>query len=193
MPWAEPGDVTVLLARAREGDAGAATRLLPLVYDQLRALAASYMRRERPDHTLQPTALVHEAFLKLVGVGGAAAARDRTHFLALAARAMRQILVDHVRARRCEKRGGGLDRVTLEDTLGVTGSDGSRLDLLDLDRALDRLAELDERQSRMVELRFFAGLDGAEVAAALGLSERTVRADWRMARAWLKRELRGGG
>ena len=185
------GEVTLLLARAREGDASATARLLPLVYDHLRALAASYMRGERPEHSLQPTELVHEVFLKLAG-GAAHNAQDRGHFFALAARAMRQVLVDHARAKQSAKRGGKRQRVTLEDSLGLADEATiAPLDLLDLDRALERLALLDPRQSQVVELRFFSGLGVGEVAAALGVSRRTVEADWTMAKAWLKRELRG--
>lgn len=179
------GAVTVLLGAARDGDRRALDRLLPLVYDDLRAVAEREMRREAAGHTLQPTALVHEAFLRLNGAAGSAS--DRAHFLAIAARAMRQVLVDHARRRSAAKRGGGLAPATLTDGIG----DGplNAEEILALDRALETL---DPRQRQVVECRFFAGMEETEIATALGLSERTVRRDWAKARAWLYRELYPG-
>lgn len=177
-----PGDVTRLLRAAREGDDDAINELLPLVYDQLRALARRQMRRERSDHTLDATALVHEAYLKMAG--GSFDAGDRGHFLAIAARAMRQVLVDHARTRDAAKRGGGWSRTTLADGHRAVGFDPD--ELIELDRALD---ELEPRQRKVVELRFFAGMEEREVAAVLGVTDRTVRRDWVKARAWLYRSL----
>ena len=177
--------VAALLAAARGGDPGALDRLLPVVYSDLRAVAEREMRRESPGHTLQPTALVHEAYLRLGGAAGSAA--DRTHFLAIAARAMRQVLVDHARRRGAAKRGGGAPPVTLTD--GIGGGPCDAEEILALDRALEAL---DPRQRQVVECRFFAGMEESEIASALGLSERTVRRDWAKARAWLYRELYPG-
>lgn len=167
-----------LLRGVRAGDGSAVGGLFQEVYGDLRSLAAGQLARERPGHTLQPTALVHEAFLKLSGRGMEVA--DRGHFLGIAARAMRQILVDHARRRLAEKRGGGLFRTTLGGSDPVLEMDPAQL--LDLDRAL---ASLSERQRRVVELRFFAGLEEGEVGEVLGVAERTVRRDWVKARAWL--------
>jgi RNA polymerase sigma factor (TIGR02999 family) len=165
-------------------------RLLPELYDELRRLAAGALRGQRPDHTLQPTALVHEAYLKLAasagGAGGALA--GRTHLLATAARAMRQILVDHARARTREKRGGGAVQVTL--SLAGASAEPSAFDLLAFDEALRRLEALDSQQVRIVELRYLVGLSVEEVAGVLGVSATTVKRDTAMARAWLFRELR---
>jgi RNA polymerase sigma-70 factor (ECF subfamily) len=161
-------------------------RYLPEVYEDLRQIAESYLRRERPDHTLEPTALVHEAFLKLSNQSRLAP-NDRTHFLALAAGAMRQILVDHARASQALKRGGGWRRISVSEAISES-SRGSE-DLLSLDAALQRLAEEDERAAVIVEMRFFAGLTEVEIAAELGMSERWVRAQWAHARAWLRRQM----
>jgi len=176
------GDVTRLLAQVRAGERDALDRLLPLVYDELRQLARRQLRRERGDHTLHPTALVHEAYLKLAGSGFDAA--DRAHLLAIAARAMRQVLVDHARRHNAAKRGGGWQRTTLHD--GVRLIEFRADELLALDRALE---QLDERQRRVVEYRFFGGMEEKEIAAALGISESTVRREWVRARAWLYRTL----
>lgn len=155
-------------------------------YGALRGLAASYLHRERPDHTLQPTALVHEAFLKLAGAGGWT---SLTHFQAVAANAMRQILIDHARARGTRKRGGDRLRVTLtEDAASTTGGD---IDLLALDEALRELARLDARKARVVELRFFGGMTCAEAASEVGVAPKTAEADWYFARAWLRERLSG--
>lgn len=158
-------------------------------YDLLRRIAADYLRRERPGHTLQPTALVNEAILRL-GDGDGPRWNDRRHFVATAARAMRRVLVDYARARLADKRGGGVPRAL--DVEAVGAGEGDAVDLLALDEALSRLDTLHERQARVVELRFFAGFTVAETAEHLGVSERTVELDWSVARAWLKRELRGG-
>ena len=162
--------------------------VVPAVYAELRQLAAVHLGRERPGHTLQPTALVHEAYLKLAG-GLDDRPRSRAQFLALAAHAVRQVLVDHARARGARKRGGDVARVTLMDGMAETG--GVPVDLLDLDAALGRLADLSPRQARVVELRFFGGLTDDEAADVLDVSARTVRNDWTVARAWLWRELGG--
>jgi RNA polymerase sigma factor (TIGR02999 family) len=161
-------------------------RLLPEVYDELRRLAARAMKDQRPDHTLQPTALVHEVYLKLASSAGGPPV-DRTHLLATAARAMRQILVDHARARKADKRGAGAVKVTL--SLADTPAAPQPFDLLDFDEALQRLEALDPQQVRIVELRYLVGLTVEEVAEALGISPRTVKRDAAMAKAWLFREL----
>ena len=189
---ARPGDgspVTQLLAGLQDGDPSVAARLLPLVYDDFRALALRHLARERAGHTLQPTALVHEAYLKLVDQTRVNW-QGRTHFFAVGAQAMRRILVEHARSRRREKRGGDRQRVELDEGAALAPERG--VDLLDLDEALKRLEALDERQARVVELRFFGGLNMEEVAQALGVSKRTAEGDWRMARAWLHRELAAG-
>lgn len=179
--------VTRLLLEWRAGDATALDRLLPLVYDDLHRVAGGQLARERSGHTLQPTALVHEAYLRLVEVHHVAW-QDRAHFLALAATTMRRILVDHARKRRAAKRGGAAVGVTLVEE--VVGSPGPEVELLALDEALIALAELDPRKSRLVELRYFGGLTIDEAAEALGVSPSTVKSDWQMARAWLFNRLR---
>lgn len=179
--------VTRLLNALGGGNAAAGEELLPLVYDELRALAAGFLRRERREHTLQPTALVHEAYLKMVARGGEIA--HRREFLAVAAVAMRRVLTDHARRKLAEKRGGARQRITLAPDL--TPAAGAELDVIDLDEALVRLAELDPRKSRVVELRFFAGLSCEEVAEILSVSRKTVVDDWTVARIWLHRELTG--
>jgi len=181
----EHGVVTALLARARAGDAAAEGALLPLVYADLRRAAERLLRREKPGHTLQPTDLVHEAYLKLAG-GQAADAVGRKHFVAIAARAMRQVLVDHARRRGAAKRGGGLEvRVTNPEA----ALDVDLAELVALDDALTRLGERNPRLPRVVELRFFAGLTEEETAETLGVTPRTVQRDWVAARAWLHKEL----
>lgn len=182
-------DVTQLLADLREGHSDALDALLPVLYGELRALAARQLAKERRGHTLEPTALVHEAWLKLVDQR----VRDwqnRAHFMAIAATAMRRVLVDHAVAAKAQKRGGGRARVTLIDTPGEVATDP--LDVIALDQALEELTRHDPRKARVVELRFFAGLENAEAAAALGVAERTVERDWRLARAWLRKELSRG-
>jgi len=180
-------EVSRLLSDSVAGREEAAIQLFPIVYDELRRLAASALRRERADHTLQPTALVHEAFLRLVDVPEDRW-HDRAHFVAIAARAMRRVLVDHARGRMALKRGRADIHVPI-DEVDVASSETGGVDLVVLDEALSRLAALDERQARIVELRFFGGLTVEETAALIGSSPRTVKRDWHMARAWLKREL----
>lgn len=178
-------DVTLLLSRLREGNPAAAEQLIPLVYGELRAMAGSYLRNERPGHTLQATALVNEAYLRLVGEQ---TPENRAHFFAIAANTMRRILLDYARRRRAVKRGGaGAKRVDLDAELLV--GEASFEGLLEIDEALERLARLDQRQAQLVELRFFAGMDVDEAASAMGLSPSTVKREWRIAKAWLVREL----
>ena len=166
-----------------------ADELMPLVYDELRRLARGYMSRETPGHTLQPTALVNEAYLRLVD-SSQISWQGRTHFFAVGARVMRRLLIDHARGRRRQKRGADWHRVTFSEALPHQSANDLDLDqVLGLNDALDRLAELDERQASVVELRFFGGLTVPEVAHVLGVSQRTVEGDWTHARAWLKREL----
>lgn len=177
---------TQMLIELGSGDRSAARRLMPIVYDRLRAMAGAYLKGQRSDHTLNPTALVHEAFLKLVDqsrVGG----EDRAHFFAVAARAMRLVLADHARRKRSAKRGGAWDRVTLAGA--AAGASEPTLDLLALDEALSKLTDLNERHAQMVELRFFSGMSVDEVATVLDISKSTVESDWRVVRAWLSREL----
>ena len=181
-----PSEVTELLNQWSEGRAEALDRLLPQIHAELRRLAKSYMRRERPDHTLQPTALVNEAFLKLVDQRDVTW-QNRAHFFGIAAQAMRRILVDHARARAATKRGDGERPVALDEALALT--DTPNLDLLALDQALARLANIDHQQSRVVELRFFGGLTMEETAEVLHISPATVGREWTMARAWLYAEL----
>jgi RNA polymerase sigma-70 factor, ECF subfamily len=183
-------EVTRLLGAVRSGDPDAADRLAPLIYAELHEIASRLMGRERPDHTLQPTVLVHEAFVRLVGPDQGNW-QDRLHFYRVAARAMRRILIDHGRRRRAAKRGGMAAAVTLDENLVAEAQEG-RLDLDALDAALDQLAALAPRQAQVVELRAFAGLDVTEVAEALGTSPATVKRDWQFARAWLARALGGG-
>ena len=162
---------------------------MPLVYDELRRLAASYIRRERPGQTLQATALVHEAYVRLIGEK-AQNWQNRTHFLAIAALSMRQILVQRARARHAAKRGGDPERITLDERLlAAPAGNAQEVDLVALDAALEKLAALDQRQSKVVELRYFGGLSVEEAADVLGISPATVKRDWTLARAWLKREL----
>jgi RNA polymerase sigma factor (TIGR02999 family) len=187
-PTDQSPEITELLIRLEGGDdPRVVDQLFPLVYDELRRIARAQMRRERPDHTLRATALVNEAYLKLVDQTRVAW-QNRAHFFAIAARAMRRILVDYARTRSREKRGGGWERVTLE---GVESDAGSELDeLLELDEALRRLGEVDPRQAQVVEMRFFAGVSMEEIAKVLNVSAATVDRDWRSARAWLSVELR---
>jgi RNA polymerase sigma factor (TIGR02999 family) len=173
------GDVTRFLRGIRDGDAGALDRLFPIVYEELRQLAGRQVARERSDSTLQATGLVHEAYLKLAA-GKRAHASDRAHFLAIAARAMRQVLVDHARRRQAERRGAGWARTTLTDGMGLVELDLD--EILALDAAL---GELDPHQRQVVECRFFGGMTETEVAEALGVSPRTVGREWAKARAWL--------
>jgi RNA polymerase sigma factor (TIGR02999 family) len=191
---APPTDVTEALDALHAGDAEAQARLLRAVYAELHRLAHAQRRRERPDHTLNTTALVHEAYLKLLGPAHRTF-DNRAHFFAAAARAMRQVLVDHARARSRDKRGGGEAPVPLSALPAEPADPGFLTDeraaeILDLDAALDRLAHLDTRQARIVECRYFGGLSVEETAEALGCSEVTVKREWRSARAWLYAALR---
>jgi RNA polymerase sigma factor (TIGR02999 family) len=180
--------VTQLLRRIREGEADAESELFPLVYGELREMAARLMRGEKSGHTLQPTDLVHESFFKLMD-GAAASAADRRHFLSIASRAMRQVLVSHARKHASEKRGGGLVHVRITNV--DAGLDVDLTELLALDDALSRLGELNPRLPRVIELRFFAGLSENETAEALDVTPRTIQRDWAMARAWLYKEMYG--
>jgi RNA polymerase sigma factor (TIGR02999 family) len=182
-------DVTALLVAWGKGDAAALERLVPLVQNELHRIAGRCMRRERADHTLQTTALVNEAYVRLVDVQRINW-QDRAHFLAMSARLMRRVLVDHARARKYQKRGGGAVKVTLVEELG--GSNERPHDLVALDDALDALAKIDERKSRVIELRFFGGLSVEETASVLKVSADTVMRDWKLAKAWLLRELSAG-
>ena len=184
----ESADITALLAEAEGGSRAAADRILPLVYPELRAIAHRHLRGERADHTLDTGALVHEAYLKLVDQSGVAW-RSRAHFLGVAAVAMRRILITYAHARNAQKRGGGAEVLTLVE--GQVAREARTDQLIALDEALDRLAQASERQARVVELSFFGGLTQPEIAEVLGVSESTVRRDWRLARAWLTLALRG--
>ena len=186
MSESEQTDVTSILKRASHGSHSAIERLMPLVYNELRALAESYLQRERPDHTLQATALVHEAYMRLIRQQDVDW-QNRAHFFGVAAQAIRRILVDYARQHDRIKRGGGKQRVQLNDDAVTTKS--RDLDLLALDEALNKLAAFDPRASQVVELRYFGGLNREEVAEYLHVSPRTVADDWRLARAWLRREL----
>ena len=182
--------VTSLLARIGRGDPRAMDDLFPLIYAELRRIASREMRQERPGRTLQATALVHEAYLRLVKDATLSAA-NRGQFLGVAAHAMREILIEHARARVAQKRGGGAARITLDESLSATP--GLSIDVLALDEALQRLARLDPRHAQVVELRYFGGLSVEETAAAMSLSPATVKRAWTLARAWLYRELGGSG
>jgi RNA polymerase sigma factor (TIGR02999 family) len=181
-----PQRVTELLLAWGEGDQAALAELIPLVHGELRRIAARYMARERADHTLQPTALVNEVYLRLVNVDRVRW-ENRAHFMAVAARLMRRILVDFARARRYKKRGAGMNLVPFDETTIIDVGRGH--DLLALDDALDELARVDDRQSRIVIMRFFAGLTVEEVASVLDISAATVMRDWKLAKSWLLREL----
>jgi len=182
-------EITGILFRWSQGDEHALDSLTPLVYRDLRRLAARLLRDERSGHTLQPTALVNEAYLKLAGQAKVQW-QNRTHFFAVAARAMRQILVDHARGHLRLKRGAGVTVLPLEE--GLLFEPERSADLLALDEALNRLAAIDPRKTRVVELRFFGGLDNEEIAKVLEISPNTVMRDWNMAKAWLRREIEGG-
>jgi RNA polymerase sigma factor (TIGR02999 family) len=184
MPASSPS-ITDLLINLQEGREGALDALMPLVYEELRRIANHFIRLERPDHTLQPTALVHEAYLRLIDQR-TASYKSRIHFYSVAATVMRRIMVDHARRRNAEKRGGG--RVVALES-GIEAVQQESEDVVRVDQALELLARIDPRQARVVELRFFGGLSNEETAAVLGISERTAKRDWAMARAWLHREL----
>jgi RNA polymerase sigma-70 factor (ECF subfamily) len=180
------GEITRLLGEIRAGKKEAESQLLTRVYDELRRIAASYLRKERPGHTLQPTALVHEAYLRLVAQPEQNW-QNRAHFLGIAAYLMRQILVDHARKRHAAKRGGKEQPLAL-DGVSLPGTQRP-VDLIALDQALSRLQTFDERQSRIVELRFFGGMTEEEIGQSLGLSVRTIKRDWKVAQAWLHAEM----
>ncbi len=180
------GEVTGLLLQWSNGNTSALNNLMPLVYDELRRIAARYLRRERTDHTLQTTALVHEAYLRLVDQRQARI-QDRDHFFALSSQLIRRILVDHARADKAERRGGGLVTIALDEAVALPGR--RALDLVALDDALNSLARLDPQQGRVVELRFFGGLSIESTATVLGISPATVKRDWSSAKVWLYREL----
>jgi RNA polymerase sigma-70 factor, ECF subfamily len=188
VPSPDPAEVTDTFVRWRRGEPGALDALTPMLYDELRRLAQAYMRRERREHTLQPTALVHEAFLRLIRQRDVSW-QNRAHFMGVAAKVMRQILADHARRHRAAKRGGGAGAVPLEGLEVAAAPGGLAAD--DLDTALEDLARHDARQARVVELRFFGGLTLEETAEVLDVSTATVKRDWLVARAWLHRELGG--
>ncbi len=185
-PVAPSSNVTQLLADWRNGNNDALNQLMPLVYDELRDLAKRYMRRENSSHTLQTNALVNEAYLRLVNQQNVDW-QNRAHFFAIAAQVMRHLLVDHARSKQYAKRGGGAVQVTLDE--GLVVSDGNSVELLALHQALERLEKIDDRKSKIVELRYFGGLSTEEAAEVLGLSEITIKREWAKAKAWLFREL----
>lgn len=182
-------DITQLLLAWHEGDRGALDDLMPIVYDELRKIAASYMRRQSPGHSLQTTALVNEAYLRLID-SRRVNWQNRTHFFAISAQLMRRVLVDFARSKNAQKRGGEGVRVTFDEAMQVPAKKGT--DVAALDSALNELAKLSRRQSQIVELRYFGGLTEEEIGEMLGLSSRTVRRDWSVARAWLFRRLSEG-
>jgi RNA polymerase sigma-70 factor (ECF subfamily) len=184
----DKGEVTELLNEMAKGDSRAADRLLPLVYGELHRLAAGYMRRERPDHTLQATALINEAYLRLSKENGEWNSRE--HFIGMAANVMRHVLVDYARSHKAQHRDGGLKRVEMQEDLVISGE---KLEgVVALDDALKRLEGVSPRQGKVVELRYFGGLSVEQIASFLGVSERSVKRDWSLARVWLFRELESG-
>jgi RNA polymerase sigma-70 factor, ECF subfamily len=184
----DKGEVTQLLNEMAKGDSGAAERLLPLVYAELHRLAASYMRRERPDHTLQATALINEAYLRLARENEEW--NNREHFIGMAANVMRHVLVDYARAHKAKQRDGGMKRVEMQDDLAVSPEKLEQV--VSLDEALQTLERLHPRQGKVVELRYFGGLSIDQIASLLGVSPRSVKRDWSLARIWLFRELEHG-
>ncbi len=180
-------DLTQMLIQLSEGKAQVVDDILPLIYDELRRLAGNYLRRERSDHTLQPTALVHEAYLKLIDQTQVKW-QNRAHFFGIAANIMRRILVDYARQHRADKRGGAAEKLPLEEEILIV-SEGKSAELLALDEALENLAKIDSQKSKIVELRYFGGLSVEETAEVLGVSEITVKRHWRMAKAWLYGQL----
>ena len=188
-----PGEVTLLLRRWRGGDKAALDQLMPVVYNELRRLAGSFFRHETPGHTLQTTALVNEAYLRLVDQHECQW-HDRTHFFRIAAKMMRRVLVDHARKKQAERRGGGQAELALDDALGTEQEAGLQLaDLVAVHEALSALEKLDSRQSQIVELRVYAGMKNDEVAEALGISVGTVKREWSTAKLWLRRQLAQSG
>jgi RNA polymerase sigma factor (TIGR02999 family) len=191
MPEDAPSNITQLLREWRDGDADALGAVIPLVYDELRHLASRYLARERPNHTLQTTALVHEAYVKIAGQRDVNW-QNRSHFFGIAAQCMRRILVDHARRDGRAKRGGGVETVSIEDLVVAPAGDAADVvDVLALDRALSALEALDRDQGRLVELRYFGGLTIEETADVMGTSPATVKREWTIAKAWLYRELGG--
>ena len=184
-------EITEVLRAWEQGDDGALERLLPFVYAELRAIAARHLGAERPGHTLQPTALVNEAYLRLRGLGGVPW-HDRTHFFAIASRIMRRLLVDHARGKMAQKRGADAPRVVVSEEYHEIQPSMDAAELIDLDRALDELATAAPRLARLVELRFFSGLGIEEASSLLGCSTRTAKRDWAFARAWLLSRLTAG-
>lgn len=183
---ATPGEITALLQKLSRGERSAENDLIPHVYQQLRNMAAKCLRAERPDHSMQATALIHEAYLRLAGHEGAEW-QNRGHFFAVASKIMRRVLVDHARQRQAQRRGGAVARVEWSDSLAVSSE---QCDLIaDLHEALDRLAVIAERPARVVEMRFFGGMTEEEIAEILGVASRTVKRDWEFARAWLSGEM----
>jgi RNA polymerase sigma-70 factor, ECF subfamily len=180
-------DITLLLSELSRGDPQAASKLIPVVYQELRRLAAGYMRRERPDHTLQPTALVHEAYVKLLAQRSVDW-QGRAHFFGVAAQLMRRILIDHARGHLRQKRGGLQQKISLDEALVFSAQQSA--EILAVDESLKRLAKLDPRQARIVELRFFGGLNIEETAEVLKVSAKTVQRDWSVARAWLYADIK---
>jgi RNA polymerase sigma factor (TIGR02999 family) len=191
MPVDSGRDVTLILSKARSGDDGAQDELISLIYEELRRMAGSLMRRERPDHTLAPTAVVHEAVIRLLGDEIFERADDRNFLFASAARAMREVLIDHARKRGASRRGGGWRRKPLDAIVDDIEAQG--IDVVAIHEALERLELLNSRQSQVVTLRYFGGMTVPEVAAALGVAVVTVERDWRLARAWLLGQLREDG
>lgn len=187
LPSSESREVTRLLQNLHGGDPQAVNALVPLVYSELRKLAAHYLKSEREGHTLQPTALVHEAFLKLVEQE--TAWQNRNHFFAMAANLMRRILVDYARGYKAEKRGGAAEKVSLEDAFVFVKEKPA--EMIALDEALEELAKIDSRRAKVVELKFFGGLNTEEIAEVLGVHPNTVLRDWNLARAWLKSQING--
>jgi RNA polymerase sigma factor (TIGR02999 family) len=179
-------EITRILRAWSGGDREAVDSLMPLVYDELHKVAAQYLRKQRPDHTLQPTALVNEAYLKLIDISSVSW-QDRAHFFAVASQTMRHVLVDRARSRNRDKRGGGAQKVSLDEAISF--SQGNEVDLLSLDEAMRELAAMDEQQSRIVELRFFGGLTVEETAVVLHISPATVKREWRIAKAWLHKRM----
>jgi RNA polymerase sigma-70 factor, ECF subfamily len=186
--WLKMVEITELLNAAAGGEAGSQSALFEAVYSELHRLSASSLRGERVNHTLQPTALVHEAYLRLIG-GRTLRFESRAHFFVTAARTMRRILIDHARSHRASKRSGNLQRVELEAQFIAV--DEQAEELITLDTALEKLAALNQRHARVVELRFFSGLGVEETSEIMGISEKTVKRDWALARAWLEQEIRG--
>jgi len=180
-------EITQLLKDWSDGNQTALDELMPLVYDELRRQASRYLRNERQGHTLQTTALIHEAYLKLIGINQIEW-QNRNHFFAIASTAMRRILVDHAKERKREKRGGNADALPLDEALQISSNEKS-VDLIALDEALNRLSKIDERQAKVVELKYFSGLSIDEIAEVLGIANSTVRLDWNLAKAWLKQEI----